>query len=88
VTAEGNGDDGADLEEDLPSDEENPNPLENDGNFEGRAVASSFSSNGDDGIAVRQNLPGSGVLRLVNVSLQSNDDDPFNAVGVTVTQVP
>jgi hypothetical protein len=54
------------------------------GDFDGRIVASSFSDNADDGIAVSQLAPGTGVLRLVNVALDGNDGEAVDAEGVEV----
>ena len=72
VTADENDDKGADMTE------------AGDGDFDGRAVTSSFSSNGDDGIAVEQLHAGSGVLRLVNVTIDGNDNQAIDADGVDV----
>ena len=73
VTADENDDKGADMTE------------AGDGDFDGRAVTSSFSFNADDGIAVEQLDAGSGVLRLVNVILEGNGNEPpIDADGVDV----
>ena len=60
-----------------------------EGDFDGRIVASSFSDNADDGIAVEQLAPGTGVLRLVNVALDGNDGEAVDADPdqVTVIQI-
>jgi hypothetical protein len=84
VTADENEDKGADFSE---GNEEIADSGE--GDFDGRIVASSFSDNADDGIAVSQLAPGTGVLRLVNVALDDNvgeaiDADPDQ---VTVIQI-
>jgi hypothetical protein len=83
VTADKNKDKGADLSEG------NPDPEAEDsgeGDFDGRIVASSFSGNDDDGIAVTQLAPGTGILRLVSVALDGAavDADPAE---VTVIRV-
>jgi hypothetical protein len=85
VTADENEDKGADFSE---GNEEIAGS--GAGDFDGRIVASSFSDNADDGIAVSQLAPGTGVLRLVNVALEGYapgeavDADPDQ---VTVIQI-
>jgi hypothetical protein len=71
VTADDNLDKGADMTE------------AGEGNFVGRAEFSSFSFNADDGIAVEQLDNGTGVLRLVDVTLNGNAT-PIDADGVDV----
>jgi hypothetical protein len=84
VTSDENEDKGADFSEGNPE-----IAGSGEGDFDGRIVASSFSDNADDGIAVEQLAPGTGVLRLVNVALEGNageavDADPDQ---VTVIQI-
>jgi hypothetical protein len=78
VTADQNEDKGADFSEGNPE-----IAGSGEGDFDGRIVASSFSDNADDGIAVAQLAPGTGVLRLVNVRLENNAV-PIDAAGVEV----
>lgn len=74
VTADDNLDKGADMTE------------AGDGDFDGRAVTSSFSFNADDGIAVEQLDAGSGVLHLVNVTIEDNGNQAIDADGVDVIE--
>lgn len=67
VTADENDDKGADMTE------------AGDGDFDGRAATSSFSLNVDHGIAVEQLDTGSGVLRLVNVTIEDNGNGAIDA---------
>jgi hypothetical protein len=76
VTADENEDKGADMTE------------AGDGDYDGRAVTSSFSSNDDDGIAVEQLDAGSGALQLINTTLEGNGNQPIDADGVAVVQIP
>ena len=75
VTADENEDKGADMTE------------AGDGDFDGRAVTSSFSVNADDGIAVEQLDAGSGVLELVNVTIEGNGNQRIDADGVDVIEI-
>jgi hypothetical protein len=79
VTADANEDKGADFSEGNPE-----IAGSGEGDFDGRIVASSFSDNADDGIAVEQLAPGIGVLRLLNVALDGNDGEAVDAEGVEV----
>jgi hypothetical protein len=81
VTADANEDKGADFSEGNPE-----IAGSGEGDFDGRIVASSFSDNADDGIAVEQLAPGTGVLRLMNVALERNAV-PIDADGVEVIVV-
>ena len=76
VTADENEDKGADMTE------------AGDGDYDGRAVTSSFSFNSDDGIAVEQLDAGSGALQLINTTIEGNGNQPIDADGVAVVQIP
>jgi hypothetical protein len=79
VTADENEDKGADFSEGNPE-----IAGSGEGDFDGGIVASSFSDNADDGIAVEQLAPGIGVLRLLNIALDGNDGEAVDAEGVEV----
>lgn len=57
------------------------------GDVRGALVASRIAFSGDDGIQVDQADPGGGLLRLVNVTFDGNDDDDVNS-DVEVVRTP
>jgi hypothetical protein len=82
VTADENEDKGADFSEGNPE-----IAGSGEGDFDARIVASSFSDNANDGIAVEQLAPGTGLLRLLNVALDGNDGEAVDADPDQVTVI-
>lgn len=58
------------------------------GDVNARLAHSTFDGNDGDGINVDQEGEGGGVLRLQSVQTEGNGDDPVDASGVEVVQVP
>jgi hypothetical protein len=58
------------------------------GDLSGRLVHSTFDGNDSDGIKVDQEGAGGGVLRRQSVQAVGNGDDPIDADGVEVVEVP